>query len=249
MLERLANLPSGIDGLKAVGKLSRADYDNAFQPLLDTARRDGRKIRLLYELGPEFQGLTPGALWEEVRLGLPLLRLFAGCALVSDHALARDATRLMGLLMPCPLRIFHCADRDAAVGWLASLREPDSRISHRLLPALGVMVVEIKAAPLPSDLDELKLTADAWIQASGELHALVIHAREFPGWDGFAGLLKHLHFARGHHLELERIALATDTRLATWAPELDVHFAQADVKHFAYEDLSRSIEWAAERAS
>jgi SpoIIAA-like len=247
MLERLANLPAGIDGLKALGKLSRVDYDAAFRPLLDAARQDGRKIKLLYELGPEFEGITSGAAWEEVRLGLPLLRLFAGCALVSDHALARDVTRLMGLLMPCPLRIFHCADRESAVAWLASLREPDSRISHRLLSALGVMVVEVKAAPLPSDLDDLKLTADAWIHASGELHALVIHAREFPGWDTFTGLLDHLHFARGHHLELGRIALATDTRLATWAPKLDQHFAQAEIKHFPYENLTRAIQWAAER--
>jgi hypothetical protein len=247
MLERLANLPSGIDGLKALGKLSRADYDAAFLPLLRAAYRDGRRIKLLYELGPEFDGLTPGAVWEDLRLGLPFLRLFGGVALVSDHALARDVTRLMGLLMPCPLRIFHWAERESAVAWLASLREPDSRISHRMLPALGVMVVEVKAAPLPSDLDELKLTADAWIEASGELHALVIHAREFPGWDTFTGLLKHLHFARGHHLELERIALATDTRLATWAPELDLHFAQAEVRHFAFEDLSQAVNWAAER--
>lgn len=247
MLERLANLPAGIDGLKALGKLSRTDYDGAFLPLLDVARRDGRRIKLLYELGPEFKGLTPGGVWEDLRLGLPFLRLFAGCALVSDHALARDVTRLMGLLMPFPLRIFHWAERESAVAWLASLRDPDSRISHRVLPALGVMVIEVKAAPLPSDLDELKLTADAWLHASGELHALVIHAREFPGWESFTGLLKHLHFARGHHLELERIALATDTRLATWAPELDQHFAQAEVKHFAYEDLPGAINWATER--
>jgi hypothetical protein len=86
-----------------------------------------------------------------------------------------------------------------------------------------------------------------WVQASGELHALVIQAREFPGWDSFTGLLKHLHFARGHHLELERIALATDTRLATWAPDLDRHFAQAEIKHFAYDELPRAITWAAER--
>lgn len=247
MLERLTNLPAGIDGLKAFGKLSRRDYDGAFLPLLDVARRDGRRIKLLYELGTEFEGLTPGGVWEDLRLGLPFLRLFAGCALVSDHALARDVTRLMGLLTPFPLRTFHLAERERAVAWLASLREPDSRISHRVLAALGVMLIEVKAAPLPSDLDELKLTADAWVQASGELHALVIHAREFPGWDSFTELLEHLHFARGHHLELERIALATDNRLATWAPDLDRHFARAEIKHFAYEELPRAINWAAKR--
>lgn len=245
MLERLAELPPGVDGLKAVGKVSRQDYEATFLPLLTAARQDGRRLKLLYELGPELEGFTPGAVWEDLRLGLPFLRLFLGCALVSDSPLARELTRILSVLVPCELRVFHTNERERAVAWLASLENPASRVHHRLLPARGVMLLELAAAPLRSDLDELALACDAWLEASGELHALVIHAREFPGWETFTDLLKHLHFARGHHLELERIALATETRLASWAPELDAHFVGAEVKTFRYEELDAATDWAA----
>ena len=58
MLERLQGLPEGIDGVKAVGRVSKEDYERVFEPLIDGARREGRRIRLLYQFGPEFEGST-----------------------------------------------------------------------------------------------------------------------------------------------------------------------------------------------
>ena len=51
MLERLTDLPQGIDGLKAIGKVSKDDYVRVVEPLLDEARREGRRIRFLYQFG------------------------------------------------------------------------------------------------------------------------------------------------------------------------------------------------------
>jgi hypothetical protein len=39
VLEKLKNLPPGIDGVRAIGKLSKEDYEQVFVPLLDEARR------------------------------------------------------------------------------------------------------------------------------------------------------------------------------------------------------------------
>lgn len=43
MFEPLKDLPQGIDGLKAVGIVSRDDYERSVQPLIDEARRTGRR--------------------------------------------------------------------------------------------------------------------------------------------------------------------------------------------------------------
>jgi hypothetical protein len=45
VLEKLKNLPPGIDGVRAIGKLSKEDYEQVFVPLLDEARREGRRVR------------------------------------------------------------------------------------------------------------------------------------------------------------------------------------------------------------
>ena len=103
MIEKLKDLPAGIDGVRAIGKISKEDYEQVFVPLFDETRREGRHIRFLYQLGPEFEGFTPGAAWEDAKIGLHFLRLFDGCAVVTDLAWIREMTRLAGFLMPCPV--------------------------------------------------------------------------------------------------------------------------------------------------
>ena len=87
MLEKLRDMPSGIDGVRAVGRLSKEDYDEVMEPLLAGARRAGRRLRFLYQLGPEFQGFTAAAAWEDAKLGLLYMRLFEACAVVTDFLL------------------------------------------------------------------------------------------------------------------------------------------------------------------
>ena len=162
------NLPAGIDGVRAIGKISKEDYEQVFVPLLDDARREGRHIRFLYQLGPEFEGFTPGAAWEDAKIGLHFLRLFDGCALVTDLAWIRELTGLAGFFMPCPVSVFSNTEFAGAVDWLRSLPE-GAAISHRLLPESGVIVVEVKQALRAQDFDSLAFTADAWIEAHGDL--------------------------------------------------------------------------------
>jgi hypothetical protein len=245
MLERMQDLPEGIEGVKAVGRLSREDYERVFEPLIDNARREGRRIRLLYQFGPEFEGLSPGAAWEDAKLGLASLRMFEGCAVVTDVGWIRESTRLASFLMPCPVRVFGNAARDEAVEWLRSLPE-GAAISHRLVPETGVLVVEVRQALRAQDFDALAATADQWIDAHGDLAGIVIHARSFPGWENLGGLIRHIRFLRDHHRRVRRVALASDSKLADVAPKLAEHFVQAEVRRFGYDELDAAIGWAGE---
>jgi hypothetical protein len=80
-------------------------------------------MRLLYQFGPNFKRIAPGALWADTRLGLGYLRLLDGCAVVSDIAWVRKPTHGIGAWMPCPVRVYHNDERDDAVAWLSSLPE------------------------------------------------------------------------------------------------------------------------------
>jgi len=248
VIEKLKDLPRGIDGVKVIGKISKQDYEQVFVPLLDEARREGRHLRFLYQVGPEFEGFTPGAAWEDAKMGLHFLRLFDGCAVVSDFDWIRELTRLAGFLMPCPVAVFSNAKFAGAVDWLQALPE-GAAISHRLLPESGVIVVEVNQALRAQDFDSLAFTADAWIEAHGELQGLVIHAREFPGWENLASFLRHMRFIRDHHRKVKRIALAVDAKVASLAPKIAEHFIQAEMKSFGYDDLDAAIAWAARPAT
>lgn len=239
----MKDLPPGIEGLIASGKVSKEDYEQVLEPLLDAARRDGHHLRFLYQFGPQFEGFTPSGAWEDAKVGLRALRLFQGCAIVADASWLRESARLVGFLMPCPVRAFGNAERDEALAWLSSLPAGPA-VSHQLLPEKGVLVVEIRQALRAQDFDALALTADTWIEAHGELNGLVVHAREFPGWENLGGLLRHVRFVRDHQRKIGKIALATDSKLASLAPRLAQHFIHAEVKHFGYGELDAATEWA-----
>jgi hypothetical protein len=226
-----------------VGKVSREDYEQVLEPLLEEARREGRRLRFLYRLGPEFQGFTPGAAWEDAKIGLRSMRLFDGCAIVSDVGFIQQLARLVGFFMPCPVKVFSNQEAGRAVEWLSSLPK-GAPVAHRLLSANGVIVVEVEAPLRAQDFDALALTADTWIEAHGELRGLVIHAREFPGWENLVSFLRHVRFVRDHHRKVKRVALATDGKLASLAPRLAEHFVKAEVKSFAYGELDSAIAWA-----
>jgi hypothetical protein len=242
MLEVIQGLPPGIDGLKAVGTVSKEDYDRVIEPMVDRARAEGRLLRLLYAFGPEFQGFSAGGTWADLRIGLGAMRRFAGCAIVSELPAVRGATTFASVFMPFPVRVFRGSEMEAAVAWLKSLGSPG--IAHRLVPEQGVMVIEVNGPLRAEDFDALSAAADAWIEAHARLNGLVVHASSFPGWDSFDAFLHHIRFVRDHHRKIRRIAVAADGAIAKIGPAIAKHFVQAEVKRFDHAALDQAIAWA-----
>ncbi|WP_220213770.1 STAS/SEC14 domain-containing protein [Streptomyces shenzhenensis] len=244
MLERAQDAPSGVDAVKASGTVSKDDYKAVIEPLIDDARREGRRIRLLWECGPEFRSFTPAAGWEDLKTGTGAMRLFEGCAVVTDMRWIRDSTRLASFLMPCPVRVFDGQDREEALRWLVSLPEGPG-VTHQLLTEPKVLVVEVEQPLRTQDFDALAQTADSWLETHDALSGVVVHARDFPGWENIGSLLRHVRFVRDHHRRIGRIALVADSKLAGLVPHFAHHFVQAEVRQFGYDELDDAVAWAA----
>ena len=244
MIEILKDVPDGVVAVRARGTLTREEYDQVVVPLLDEARREGRRLRCLCEVGADYEGLTAGAAWEDVTLGLRSLHLFDGCAVVSDVVWIREASRLVRFLMPCPVRVFDEQDRDKAAAWLAGLPERPAA-SVRLVPESGVVVLEVTAPLSTADVEALAATVDSWLAAHDVLQGVVVHARTVPGWENLTALRRHVRFVREHHRKVRRVALAADGALADLAPAVAGHVVQAQLRHFGYDALDDAIAWAA----
>lgn len=246
MLQRIENLPHEIWGIRAIGKVSKSDYDSTMLPELDAARRDGHRLRFLYQFGPEFEGFTAGGAWEDARLGVQYLRLFERCAVVTDIDWIRTATKAAAAMMPCPVKVFANGEWNQAVAWLSAELQPS--VSYRMLPDRGVLVIEPHGPLGAHDFDVLSAEADAWIESGdAPLTGIVIHARHFPGWENLGSVLRHIRFVRDHHRKIARVALSTDAAMAGIAAGLVDHFVEAKTKRYDYEDLGCAITWASGR--
>jgi hypothetical protein len=243
MLEPLTDLPPGIEGVRASGRVSKADYENVLEPMLEEAHRQDRRVRFLYEVPSSVEKFTVGAAWEDLRVGVQFLRLFEGCAVVSDLGWLRVAAQLVGFAMPCPLRAFAPDEREAAIAWLVALPEGPS-VNVRVLPEAEVIVIEPQAALRAADFDAVAAAADAWIEAHGDLRGLVVRAREFPGWENLAGMMRHIRFVRDYQRRIRRIALATGSRLGGAAQAFADLFVAAELQLFPYGAIDDAIAWA-----
>jgi hypothetical protein len=247
MLKRIPDVPEGIDALAAIGTLTKQDYEQSIEPILDEARRSSRRIRLLIQLGPEYDGYTAGAAWEKTTNAFrspSLMGLLDGYAVVTDLHWLHEWTQVMGFFLPFPLRVFGNDERDEAIAWLTSLPEGPG-VTHHLVPESGVLVVDVTEPLRGQDFDALATTADAWLETHDALPGVVIHAHQFPGWENAASMLRHFRFVRDHHRAVRRVALAADGKLADLIPALAAHFVHAEIKSFDYDDLDDAVAWAA----
>ena len=245
MLQRVKNLPPGIDGVEAIEKVTRDDYETVLKPMVEEAHRNQRPIRFLYHFGAKFEAFTPGAVWEDLNLGLKYIRLFEGCAVVTDRDWIRHSCQLMAALIPCPLRVFKETEWANAVEWLGSLSQPRHLIP-RLIPEKEVLVVEVKGPLSKEDFNVISAEVDPWIEKHHTLRGFVVHAERFPGWEDLGSFFRHVDFVGEHHRKVHRVALAADGVWSEFMPKLANHFVDAELKHFTYADLERAVEWASE---
>jgi hypothetical protein len=244
MIEELTDLPPGVIGLRAGGLLTAADYKRVVTPMIDDAMRSGGRLRCLIEIEPGFEGPTPPAAVDDVRLGLHAFGSFDGVAVVTGPGAIASATEWAAVFVPFPLRVFDPGERAAAAEWLAAL-PAGAGITLTLDEPTGVVTAEVTQALRIEDFEALAATVDPWMREKGELPGLVLHLRGFPRWASVGSLVRHVRFVIGHQGKIGRLAVVTDTRIAGPLVAAASHVVHPQVRAFGYPDLRVAQAWAA----
>jgi hypothetical protein len=117
MIEKLDDLPAGVVGFRASGKLSAADYRDVVLPALESAF-EGGEVRFFIEM-TDFGGMSGWALWQDRRVGVEHLRGWKRIALVTDIDWITHATHLFGWMTPGETKTFSLDQREEAIAWVA----------------------------------------------------------------------------------------------------------------------------------
>ena len=121
MLEAITGLPEGVIGFVGRGEMHADDYTAVLIPAVEAEIAAGRDLRvvLVFE---EWDGMSGGALWEDLKMGAHHLARWKRIALVTDVEWMTHLTHLFGWMTPGDLKVFPLAERDAAVAWAAEAR-------------------------------------------------------------------------------------------------------------------------------
>jgi hypothetical protein len=109
--------------------------------------------------------------------------------------------------------------------------------------AAGIATLRPKGALSQNDFKSASDIIDPYIEKSGKLKGLIISTKTFPGWESFASLIKHFKFVKEHHNKISHVALVTDSALGTFAEKIAEQFIAAEIKHFAFDELSQAQSW------
>jgi SpoIIAA-like len=118
MIKLLPNLPDHIVGIIASGHVTASDYETVLIPAVEATLKKHGSVRILYQLGPDFTGFSPGAMWDDMKLGIGHLKAWEKVAVVTDLDWIAGATRFFGFAMPCPVKVFSNSEFAAAVHWI-----------------------------------------------------------------------------------------------------------------------------------
>lgn len=114
--------------------------------------------------------------------------------------------------------------------------------------ANAILYVQPKSALEEDDFVQLAKVVDPYIEKSGNLAALIIDARAFPGWDSLGAMAAHFRFVRDHHQRIRKVGLVTDSALGDVAQRLASHFVAAEIRHFPAGKLEAAKMWVMGRA-
>jgi len=119
VIQLLKGYRSNVVALYAVGHVTQKNYEEVYVPAIESALARHDKIRLYYQIGPDFCGIDPGAFWADARVGFENLPRLERNAVVTDVEWIRLSMMAFGLLMPGQARVFSLADAHAGRKWIA----------------------------------------------------------------------------------------------------------------------------------
>ncbi|HYB47486.1 MAG TPA: STAS/SEC14 domain-containing protein [Streptosporangiaceae bacterium] len=129
MIKELSDLPPGVVGFEVAGTLNAEDYRGVVLPVLQRAYA-GDEFRFVIVI-PEFHGMTGGAVWQDLKVGVEHLHAWKRIALVTDIVWVRHMTELFGWLTPGEVEVFPLAQREEAIAWAAGSDGPESGTQDR----------------------------------------------------------------------------------------------------------------------
>jgi hypothetical protein len=122
MVERMDDMPAGVIGVRASGKLTRQDYTDGLEPALKEAMDSG-EARVVFVL-TDFEGLEPGAVPEDIKTGLGVELANRGnwkrLAVVTNVDWVAKAMRMFAWAMPGELAVHDdLGELEDAKAWAA----------------------------------------------------------------------------------------------------------------------------------
>ena len=120
MIEALSDFPDNVVAFACHGHVTRDEYKEVLIPRVDAGFEKHKKLRLYYQIGDDFTGIDPGAVWQDFAVGMEHVFRWERIAVVTDVAWITNTMNMVGFLMPAEMRVFSTTEEAAAREWIVA---------------------------------------------------------------------------------------------------------------------------------
>lgn len=120
MIELLKDFPQNVVALSAAGQVTKEDYEKVLVPAVERALAQNEKVRLYYQIGADFTGMDPGAMWADTKVGMGHFLRWERIAVITDVEWIKLSVTAFGFLMPAQVHVYTTAEADSAKKWISA---------------------------------------------------------------------------------------------------------------------------------
>lgn len=241
MLTMIEGLPDHVIGIRINDRLRAEDYERQLIPLVNDKLARHRKLDFLCCIDGEWKGMEAGAVWQDLRLGLGRIGHWARMAIVSDIKWLENAIKLFRVFSPGELRHFDSDEYAAAREWVCE--RDRARIGITLDGSVLVLEPAAGKALSEDDFEAVGKTIGDYLEEHDRLRGILIHSRQFPGWQSIGALFAHLKFVNSVHDKIGKVALVTNSPLGTFADRVLDPLMLAKVRKFDFDEREEAMSW------
>ena len=118
MIEAVKGFPAKVLAFACKGHVTKSDYETVLIPAVVEALKRPGKLRLYYQIDPDFSGIEPGAMWDDFKVGMEHVLRWDRIAVVTDVEWIRYTIRAFSFVIPGVAKVFQLAEAAKAREWI-----------------------------------------------------------------------------------------------------------------------------------
>lgn len=124
MIEALKGFPTKVLAFACKGHVTKRDYETVLIPAVEEALKQKGKLRLYYQIDPDFSGIEPGAVWDDFKVGMEHVLRWERIAVVTNVDWIRYTIRAFSFVIPGAVKIFPVDEQAKAREWILEEKSP-----------------------------------------------------------------------------------------------------------------------------
>lgn len=123
MLQLMKDVPQHVIGVRALGNVSKDDYEQTLVPAIEKAVKEDGELNLLMAIETDISHFTYGAWMQDAKVSLKHFGKWNKVAIVTDQKAIEKISPVMSFLSPAEVKGFPVSDIELAKTWLAAPKE------------------------------------------------------------------------------------------------------------------------------